>query len=289
MSERKRIVVGVDGSEDAMRAVRYAMNEALSHDAELQIVHAVDDAVLAGAWGVVYDPSILQGAGHAATDAAREYVVEQGFPADKVATEVLMGNPGAVLARASEEASLIIVGRRAVSGLERVFVGSTSVSVAANASCPVIMVSMASNPEDTGDLGVIGVGVDPGPNASAPLEWAVCEARVRGSRVEAAFVVKPLPAGFMTPEAGDGLVDRALLKAEKDLEAVVDPVRQRHPDVQIDFDVLHGNPVDEIVTRSEKVDLMVVGVSPPAFATFGLGGIVRGVMAHAHCPVALVR
>ena len=37
--------------------------------------------------------------------------------------------PGGVMARLSEVADLVVVGRRAASGLERMFVGSTSVSI----------------------------------------------------------------------------------------------------------------------------------------------------------------
>ncbi|HEX5336108.1 MAG TPA: universal stress protein, partial [Propionicimonas sp.] len=58
-----RVVVGFDGSEDAHRALQHGIAEAMQREAELVLVHAVDDTVLNSAWGVVFDPEeIKQGA-----------------------------------------------------------------------------------------------------------------------------------------------------------------------------------------------------------------------------------
>ena len=62
-AQRTVIIVGVDGSEDGLRAARYAAGSAIKRDADLIVLHAVDDAAVAGAWGVVYDPTALQDAG----------------------------------------------------------------------------------------------------------------------------------------------------------------------------------------------------------------------------------
>ncbi len=50
MSEHDLIVVGVDGSDDALRAVRYGAGIALLTGAELLLANAVDDTLMAGAW-----------------------------------------------------------------------------------------------------------------------------------------------------------------------------------------------------------------------------------------------
>lgn len=49
MEDRKLVVVGVDGSEDGLRAVKYGASFAAEIGGELLLVHAVDDAMLAGA------------------------------------------------------------------------------------------------------------------------------------------------------------------------------------------------------------------------------------------------
>src|SRR5665811_1472059 len=61
-----RILVGVDGSDDAMRAVMYALGTAERTGHDIWLVHAVDDGVLASGWGVVYDPTILSSVGEEA-------------------------------------------------------------------------------------------------------------------------------------------------------------------------------------------------------------------------------
>ncbi len=55
-----RGLVGFDGSEDSHRALQHGIGEALQRDAELVLVHAVDDTVLNSAWGVVFDPEEIK-------------------------------------------------------------------------------------------------------------------------------------------------------------------------------------------------------------------------------------
>ena len=43
-AQRTVIIVGVDGSEDGLRAARYAAGSAIKRDADLIVLHAVDDA-----------------------------------------------------------------------------------------------------------------------------------------------------------------------------------------------------------------------------------------------------
>jgi nucleotide-binding universal stress UspA family protein len=93
-----RILVGVDGSDDAMRAVMYALGTAERTGYDIWLVHAVDDGVLTSGWGVVYDPTILSSVGEEALAVAKLFLSDNGFPAERVRSEVLMGHPTAVLA-----------------------------------------------------------------------------------------------------------------------------------------------------------------------------------------------
>ncbi|HSN43551.1 MAG TPA: universal stress protein [Propionibacteriaceae bacterium] len=274
------ILVGVDGSEDGLRAVRYGIVAATGMNCRLRLVHAVDDAILAGAWGVVYDPTILQNAGEEATKAALDLVDAEGFPSDRVTAEVVLGNAAAVLSRLSKDARLLVVGRRSVSGLERMFVGSTSVSVGSTSHCPVIVISMAANPGPTGGFHTIAVGVDARSHSDRPLKWALQEARQRGAKLKVIHVVKAVPGSV--PEA-------QLAAAKEGIKAMLAGVQQDFADVPVDIEVHGGNPVDVLVTRSASVDLLVLGVRPPTVIGFSVGGVDRGVLAHAQSPLALVR
>ncbi|GAB3624895.1 universal stress protein [Mariniluteicoccus endophyticus] len=288
-SSRPRVVVGVDGSEDARRAVAYGVREAKRRGCELHLAHAVDDAVLAGAWGVVYDPDLLRDSGEQATADARAYALEVGADEADVTSDVYMGSPGAVLTRLSEEADTIVVGRRAISGLERLFVGSTSVGVAATAHCPVIMVSAASHEPVTGGLNLIGAGVDATDRGKETLAYAFEEAAHRGARLEILHACE-LPTGFFADNRNREEREAALAKAaEKGISELVGPLRQQFPDVEVTTTIVKGHPVEELTRRSVDFDLLVVGVHGVGLPGFAPGATIRALMAHGACPLALIR
>ncbi|GAA1396577.1 universal stress protein [Luteococcus peritonei] len=278
---RPRILVGVDGSEDGLRAVRYGARRARRLGGVLHLVHAVDDAVLAGAWGVVYDPSALQEAGEQANQTAVEAAHEVGLGDDQVHPEVVLGNGAAVLTRLSEGADLLVVGRRSVSGLERMFIGSTSIAVASGAHCPVVVISNAANPGHTGDRHRIAVGVDAQSHSVTTLEWAFRQADSRDAALQVVHVAKPV----QTTVAGDQLHEAA----QAGIEQIIAPLRQQYPGVECEVLITRGVPVDELVNLSETVDLLVLGVPKPRMLGFGMGGVMRAVLAHGRCPVALVK
>ncbi|WP_420175463.1 universal stress protein [Luteococcus sp. OSA5] len=276
-----RVLVGVDGSEDGLRAVRYGVGAAERRGATLHLVHAVDDAVLAGAWGVVYDPSALQQAGEHANQAAVQLAREAGLPEDRIHAEVVLGNAAAVLSRLSEGAELMVVGRRSVSGLERMFIGSTSVAVADAAHCPVVVISAAATPGPTGGLGRIAVGIDAQNHSPATLEWAMAEAERRGVTLEVVHVAK----SDETRVVGE----QVHAAAQDGIEQMLVPLRTQHPEVPVEVRIAGGAPVDELVDTSANVDLLVMGVQRTKLLGIHLGGVMRAVLAHAQSPVALVK
>lgn len=287
--QRPRVVVGVDGSEDGIRAVEFGVRTALAQDADLLLAHAVDDAVLAGAWGVVYDPNLLEEAGQEAAEEAKAKALSMGFPAERVTAKIYMGNPGAVLTRLSENALNLVVGRRALSGLERLFVGSTSVGVAATAHCPVIMLSAATHQPRTGDKARVGVGINAGEPSNAALAFAFSEARRRSATLEVIHAFE-LPTSFFADRKQRS--DRAQQHEETHraiLDEVVAPFREKYPDVPVEVTVIQAHPVNELNKRSDDFDLLVLEVHGRGLPVFSPGATIRAVMAYGHCPLALVR
>lgn len=277
-ASRARILVGVDGSKDGLRAVRYAMHEALAKEADLWLVNVVDYAApIGGLWEVVSSQEMLDQLGESAIAQAQAVLVDEEFPAGRMTSEVRLGAPGETLAELSGSAELLVVGRRAMGGLERLFVGSTSVWVAVHAKCPVVVISAASTPQETGGLGVVAVGVSTWPLHSSALEWGFTEATLRGARLRVVHVV-PETLGI----EGQAFVESANAGLEHQLEGV----RSGHPGVEVDVDVQLGDPVAALVATSAAVDLLIIGTHHERAI---LGGPIRGVIAHAHCPVGLIR
>ncbi len=282
------IVVGVDGSDDGLRAVRFGTGAALRRDGELLLVNAVDDTLMAGAWGVVYDPEVLQAAGVTANEQAKGIALEAGLPADRIRTEVVMGSPGGVMARLSEVADLIIVGRRAASGLERMFVGSTSVAVVANASCPVVVISAAAHPDPVGQKGTIGVGLQTDPGSEATLEAAFEQCERFTDKLEIVHAVQP-PVGIFARKLTPAQLDEQVRFAQGGIEALAAGVAERHPGVEYSVHVAIDSPINYLVSRSANYDMLVLGVGESSIPGISLGGLMRGLMAHALCPLYISR
>lgn len=270
----RRILVGVDGSEDGLRAVRYATRAALATGAQEWIVNVADPgAMVTGMWELVVTTDALEDAGHDVVDEAVGVAKELGLPRERMILDVQVGKASDVLAELSAKADLLVVGRRSMSGLERMFVGSTSVAVAGLARCPVIVISGSATPQETGGQGTVAVAINAWPPHSAALDWGAAEATLRKARLRVVHVV---PA--------EGTQPSALADATAELEKHLAPLRAQHPDTPIDLEVLAGTPIDELIALSQGVDLLILGVHPEH-----LRGLARGVLAHAHCPVGLTR
>jgi nucleotide-binding universal stress UspA family protein len=135
----RRIVVGVDGSHGAQRALGWALAEARAHGADLTAVAAWHPP-LAG--GVPFAPILADS--RPFEDAAR--IMLDGALADADTTDVrverLLVDDGAARALLDEakEADLLVVGSRGLGGFAGLLLGSVGRQVANHAPCPVVIV-----------------------------------------------------------------------------------------------------------------------------------------------------
>lgn len=283
-----RILVGVDGSADALRAVKLAAVEAVSRGAELVLVCAVDDTAVNNGWGVVYDTDEIENEAKATIHEAAELARGLGVPTEKLRAEVMLGDPVTVLSSLSAHASALVVGRRATTG-ERRTVGSTSVGVVASAHSPVILVaSDAGDPTQSELRGVIGVALGPRGRSSAALDWAVNEASRRGSRLVVITVVREATGLFRGQGVPVNKRDEVVRRIAEETNAALEPIREAHPEVQIDVETAFGQPVEILHDWSAKLDALVLSVHLD-FPTYTVGSTIRGLMAHAECPLVLLR
>ncbi|MCE1173165.1 MAG: universal stress protein [Propionibacteriales bacterium] len=283
-----RVLVGFDGSDDAYRALQLGIAEAQARDAELVVVHAVDDTVLNSAWGVVFDPEEIKL--NAAEMVARgvEDAIAAGLPRERVRTEIVLGNPAAALTKMSHQASLVVVGRRATEPGERLFVGSTSVGVVGAAHCPVIVVSASEELPDT-RTGVIGVAVDTSARGAVALEWALQECAQFGGRVVVISIFRgPQGRWFSGGQLTDEQKQAAIDVTRARMEEMVSEITEDYPDVEVSLEVSYGNPVDVLVARTDELDLLMLEVHA-SFPTYSVGGLIRGVLTYGRCPIGVIR
>ena len=138
----QRIVVGVDGSDNARRALEWAIAEAKIRRAQLTVVSAwqIPSVVLASPVAMAaYDEEVWRDAATEAVDAALQSVAEDDLPAG-LERQVIEGPPAKVLVDAGKGADMIVVGSRGRGGFAGLLLGSVSQQVAQHASCPVVIV-----------------------------------------------------------------------------------------------------------------------------------------------------
>jgi nucleotide-binding universal stress UspA family protein len=137
---RPRIVVGVDGSEPAKQALRWAHRLAAGAGAQLEAVIGWQYPVMTG-WGpaaMTLDYDLAQTMEKVLTD-----TVDAIFGADRPAglkLTVAEGHPASVLLERSADALMLVVGSRGHGGFLGLLLGSISANVAEHASCPVLVV-----------------------------------------------------------------------------------------------------------------------------------------------------
>lgn len=131
-----RIVVGVDGSNASLDALRTGAAFATAMHATLEAVTAWHyPIVLAGSGALSWSP---QKDANAASAAATDAVFGDEVP-DWFGATVREGSAAAVLIAESAGADMLIVGSRGTGGFAGLLLGSVSSACAAHAHCPVLV------------------------------------------------------------------------------------------------------------------------------------------------------
>ncbi len=140
----ERIIVGVDGSENARAALRYAVEEARAHDASVEAIMAWHRPYVGDAWAMPMPIDV-----EAMETSYREELdtfVDAVDPGHAVVRTLVEGSPAQELIDAATKASLLVVGSRGHGGFLGLLLGSVSHQVAAHAPCPVVIVPAAPEP-----------------------------------------------------------------------------------------------------------------------------------------------
>ena len=287
MPQLSTIIVGIDGTEDGLRAVDYAAVEARTTGCHLLLLHVV--ALPPTRMGLLLSSELVLGrAGGRVVDIARARAVSAGVPRSDVRVRVVSGPVTSTLISASQQANLMVLGRRGLSGLDRVFAGSTSTSVGARAECPVAVVPRAWS------LGTptarVVVGVDGSARSLPALAFAVAEATSRSAELVVVHAWEPPIPYYVDASEIQDLVDSCRTDAELAVAELLAGWSERHPDLTITRRFETRHPVEALVAYSADADLVVIGTrGGGGIPGLALGSVARAVVAGSSSPVLLVR
>jgi nucleotide-binding universal stress UspA family protein len=281
------ILVGYDGSEGAKAALRWAVDEAARIGAPVELLYAFEWQAVAGPIG----PGPSSWPDRAAREHATSMVAAGVADAIKIHPElsvtssVVMGSAAATLENRSREARLVVLGNRGHGGFYGLLIGSTSVTVAAHAHCPVLVVR-GDEPADAS--APIVVGTDGSDCSLLALEYAFAQAAARGAALRVVHAYA-LPSSRWRPPA-EFEPEEITVAEQSALEQMLTGWRDKYPTVPVTVEVVADTPGRVMVDASQGARLVVVGSrGRGGFTGLLLGSVGGQLIHHAHCPVIVVR
>ncbi|HEU4911557.1 MAG TPA: universal stress protein [Actinomycetes bacterium] len=282
----RSVLVGVDGSESALQAVRWAAGEAVRRGAPLLVEYAWVWPLYRVSLGPA--PGAPAGAGLQAqaervladaVDAARRVAPELD-----VDSRLVTGDTAARLVEGSKNAQLLVVGSRGLGGFAGLLLGSVGVACAMHAACPVVVVR-----GEAGRSGPVVLGIDGHDRSHHAVSEAFALAQRLGAPVRAVH-------SFTVPLRQEGASSYRdhLVAAEEDARALVEKelaaARVDYPDVEVEVVLGDHPPAKELLLHSETAGIVVVGArGSGGFAGLLLGSTSQALVHHSHCPVMVVR
>lgn len=135
-----RVIVPMDDSEMAVRALRYALE---AHpDAEITVLHVVGEpsAMMGKAVGFALEENIQEAAEkHAAEIFERAREIAQSHGVD-ISTDVAWGSPAKVIVKQADSFDTVVIGSHGGSLADRLFVGNVAQTVFRRSPVPVTVV-----------------------------------------------------------------------------------------------------------------------------------------------------
>lgn len=275
-------MVGVDGSDSAMRAVGWAAREAAARRVALRIVFASPYSISAAqAWRL--PARRARGIVGRARQHARS--LEPTLP---VRSAVLHGPPARVLLEQAQQAELVVLGARGIDGFKGLALGSVPTAVATHAHCPVVVVRRPPAVEREPDSPVV-VGVDGSRSSMLALRFGFEFAARHHRPLTAVHSWYELAEYTMRDVAGSGFESRAVADAQRRLAEWLEECTEQFPGVVVHSSVERDRPTSALMRYSTRAELLVVGSrGRGGFRGLLLGSTSQELMRYASGPVAIV-
>jgi nucleotide-binding universal stress UspA family protein len=262
------VVVGIDGSRNAVDAAIWAIDEARSRDVPLRLVAAATT-------GERGEADVAVRAAAAAVEASRRQV--------RIETHVVDGAPVPTLLGAGGSALMICVGAVGVRHFDPDRVGSTAQALVRSAHCPVAVVRDPGRP-DPANPGWVVVELDDTPDSAAVLQFGVAEARLRNAPLRALGLWQSRYTDVHDSHAvGDG---NRLVRAQ--LDRRLSHWKHRYPDLDARPVAIHGSALSYLSTHAAEIGVVVVGAPNSTGVGELLGPMGQTALNDTNCTIVVV-
>ena len=265
------IVVGIDGSQAAIQAAEWAVDEAVSREVPLRLIEVIPRQAAPAPLASVGNVRMEVEYGQAALRIAAAAVAADGKLV-KVETAILQGDPVAGLLAESRNAAMVCVGSTGIGRFARALLGSTAAELAEAAHCPVAIIRTRQHRAKP-DIDLIVVAVNDSPGNDDVVERAIKEAQLRHAQV--------LALGVWQQDLGEMPHDQ--------VERRVRVWEQRYPSVRFHALATRTGLADFLDVSSSRIRLAVIGSADIDQVANLVGPRSHPILGHAECSVLIVR
>ena len=285
----RTFVVGIDGSEESVDALRWTRALAGGEDRVRAVMVWTYPVAVGG--GVDYGAGMPPAIPYEELEASARIRLDEimamiGDAAEGLTGELVMSpSPGAGLIEAAQGADLLVVGTRRHSTLDRMFLGSVAIQCAQRAPCAFIAVP--ASPPPVGDI--VAVAVDGSDSSPPALRWAAAVAARRGARLRVITAWEhagwSVGAGEARPDRADD--DHALEQLRAAVEEIVPGAA-----ASAEYRPVHADKhvASHLVEAADGAGLLVVGSrGRGGFRGLLLGSVSQRCLESSPIPVAVIR
>jgi nucleotide-binding universal stress UspA family protein len=261
-----RVLIAVDGSDEATHAARRGLELARTCDAAVSVLHVIERKSLR-LTETADERTRLRNQGATVLGDIEEFTTEFDRP---VTTTLREGKPAEEISDVAgeQDADLIVIGRQGMTGLGKHLLGGVTEQVLRRSDVPVFVVPDGDRVSGAhSGYSRILIPTDGSENADAATPHGAAIARNLGSTIHVLNVVDLQAAGGMFSAGGleAEFVERLEKRGREAVEGVADDVREAAPELDVETAVERtrsheGAPVGvrEYVEES-GIDLIVMG------------------------------
>jgi nucleotide-binding universal stress UspA family protein len=305
-----KILLAVDGSGSSLAAVEEVARTPWPEGSIVRIVSAVEVPYPIQDWAVPMPLTsyeewerIFERRSVEANSKALDRFKETSRGQIEAKSVVLKGDPKIAILDEAENwgADLIFLGTHGYNAVERLWLGSVSRAVVANAKCSVVVVRRRNAPDVVGKAMKILLPVDGSEYSDAAVDEIADRPWPQGSQVHVISVVHlpftPTPETWTLPDSYYSQLEKTGREhAESAVGRALARLREsdstRDAPLSLTSEIIPGHPEEVIIEAAKKwgADLVALGSHGyHGFKRFLLGSVSQAVASHAPCSVEIVR